>query len=182
MSRIGIKPISVPAGVEVTVADGNVVTVKGPKGTLTKSFNKDMIIKSENGTVTVARPSEDKFHKSLHGLTRTLIFNMVEGVTNGFSKTLEIVGVGYRAQKQGKNLVMNLGFSHQVIVPETDDIKIDVPQPNQIVVSGIDKQAVGQFACEIREKRPPEPYKGKGIKYTDEVIRRKEGKTGVKKK
>ena len=176
MSRIGIKPISVPAGVEVTVADGNVVTVKGPKGTLTKSFNKDMIIKSENGTVTVARPSEDKFHKSLHGLTRTLIFNMVEGVTNGFSKTLEIVGVGYRAQKQGKNLVMNLGFSHQVIVPETDDIKIDVPQPNQIVVSGIDKQAVGQFACEIREKRPPEPYKGKGIRYTGEYIIRKEGK------
>ena len=178
MSRIGVKPISVPAGVEVTVADGNVVTVKGPKGTLTKSFNKDMIIKSENGTVTVARPSEDKFHKSLHGLTRTLIFNMVEGVTNGFSKTLEIVGVGYRAQKQGKNLVMNLGFSHQVIVPETDDIKIDVPQPNQIVVSGIDKQAVGQFACEIREKRPPEPYKGKGIRYTGEYIIRKEGKAG----
>ena len=178
MSRIGIKPISVPAGVEVTVADGNVVTVKGPKGTLTKSFNKDMIIKSENGTVTVARPSEDKFHKSLHGLTRTLIFNMVEGVTNGFSKTLEIVGVGYRAQKQGKNLVMNLGFSHQVIVPETDDIKIDVPQPNQIVVSGIDKQAVGQFACEIREKRPPEPYKGKGIRYTGEYIIRTEGKAG----
>ena len=178
MSRIGIKPISVPAGVEVTVADGNVVTVKGPKGTLTKSFNKDMIIKSENGTVTVARPSEDKFHKSLHGLTRTLIFNMIEGVTNGFSKTLEIVGVGYRAQKQGKNLVMNLGFSHQVIVPETDDIKIDVPQPNQIVVSGIDKQAVGQFACEIREKRPPEPYKGKGIRYTGEYIIRKEGKAG----
>lgn len=178
MSRIGIKPISVPAGVEVTVADGNVVTVKGPKGTLTKSFNKDMIIKSENGTVTVARPSEDKFHKSLHGLTRTLIFNMVEGVTNGFSKTLEIVGVGYRAQKKGKNLVMNLGFSHQVIVPETDDIKIDVPQPNQIVVSGIDKQAVGQFACEIREKRPPEPYKGKGIRYTGEYIIRKEGKAG----
>ena len=115
MSRIGIKPISVPAGVEVSVADGNVVTVKGPKGTLTKSFNKDMIIKSENGTITVSRPTEDKFHKSLHGLTRTLIFNMVEGVTNGFSKTLEIVGVGYRAAKQGKNLVMNLGFSHQVL-------------------------------------------------------------------
>lgn len=178
MSRIGIKPISVPAGVEVTVADGNVVTVKGPKGTLTKSFNKDMIITVENGEVKVARPSEDKFHKSLHGLTRTLIHNMVEGVTNGFSKTLEIVGVGYRAQKQGNNLVMNLGYSHQVIVPETDGIKIDVPQPNQIVVSGIDKQAVGQFACEIREKRPPEPYKGKGIRYTGEYIIRKEGKAG----
>lgn len=182
MSRIGIKPISVPAGVEVSVADGNVVTVKGPKGTLTKSFNKDMIIKSENGTITVSRPTEDKFHKSLHGLTRTLIFNMVEGVTNGFSKTLEIVGVGYRAAKQGKNLVMNLGFSHQVIIPETDEIKIDVPQPNQIVVSGIDKQAVGQFACEIREKRPPEPYKGKGIRYTGEYVIRKEGKAGKGKK
>lgn len=178
MSRIGIKPISVPAGVEVSIADGNVVTVKGPKGTLTKSYNKDMIIKQENGEVTVERPSEDKFHKSLHGLTRTLIANMIEGVTNGYSKTLEIVGVGYRAAKQGNNLVMNLGFSHQVIVPETDGIKIDVPQPNQIIVSGIDKQAVGQFACEIREKRPPEPYKGKGIRYTGEYIIRKEGKAG----
>ena len=178
MSRIGIKPISVPAGVEVSIADGNVVTVKGPKGTLTKSYNKDMIIKFENGEVTVARPSEDKLHKSLHGLTRTLIANMIEGVTNGFSKTLEIVGVGYRAAKQGKDLVMNLGFSHQVIMPETDGITIDVPNPNQIIVSGIDKQAVGQFACEIREKRPPEPYKGKGIRYTGEYIIRKEGKAG----
>ncbi len=178
MSRIGLKPISVPAGVEVTIADGNVVTVKGPKGTLTKSYNKDMIIKFENGEVTVARPSEDKLHKSLHGLTRTLIANMIEGVTNGFSKTLEIVGVGYRAAKQGKDLVMNLGFSHQVIMPETDGITIDVPNPNQIIVSGIDKQAVGQFACEIREKRPPEPYKGKGIRYTGEYIIRKEGKAG----
>ena len=178
MSRIGLKPISVPAGVEVSIADGNVVTVKGPKGTLTKSYNKDMIIKFENGEVTVARPSEDKLHKSLHGLTRTLIANMIEGVTNGFSKTLEIVGVGYRAAKQGKDLVMNLGFSHQVIMPETDGITIDVPNPNQIIVSGIDKQAVGQFACEIREKRPPEPYKGKGIRYTGEYIIRKEGKAG----
>lgn len=178
MSRIGIKPISVPAGVEVSVADGNVVTVKGPKGTLTKSFNKDMIIKVEGTEVKVERPSEDKFHKSLHGLTRTLIANMVEGVTDGFSKSLEIVGVGYRAAKQGSNLVMNLGYSHQVIVPEIEGIKIDVPQPNQIIVSGIDKQAVGQFACEIREKRPPEPYKGKGIRYTGEYIIRKEGKAG----
>ena len=178
MSRIGIKPISVPAGVEVSVAEGDVVTVKGPKGTLTKSFNKDMIIKAEGTEVTVERPSEDKFHKSLHGLTRTLIANMVEGVTNGFSKSLEIVGVGYRAAKQGNNLVMNLGFSHQVIVPEIDGIKIDVPQPNQIVVSGIDKQVVGQYASEIREKRPPEPYKGKGIRYTGEYIIRKEGKAG----
>ena len=178
MSRIGLKPISVPAGVEVSVADGNVVTVKGPKGTLTKSFNKDMIIKVEGTEVKVERPSEDKFHKSLHGLTRTLIANMVEGVTDGFSKSLEIVGVGYRAAKQGSNLVMNLGYSHQVIVPEIEGIKIDVPQPNQIIVSGIDKQAVGQFACEIREKRPPEPYKGKGIRYTGEYIIRKEGKAG----
>lgn len=178
MSRIGIKPISVPAGVEVSIADGNVVTVKGPKGTLTKSYNKDMIIKFENGVVTVERPSEDKFYKSLHGLTRTLIANMIEGVTNGFSKSLEIVGVGYRATKQGKDLVMNLGFSHQVVMPETDGITIDVPNPNQIIVSGIDKQAVGQFACEIREKRPPEPYKGKGIRYTGEYIIRKEGKAG----
>ena len=174
MSRIGIKPISVPAGVEVTVADGNVVTVKGPKGSLTKEFHKDMIIKCADGVITVERPSEDKLHKSLHGLTRTLVHNMVEGVTEGFAKKLEIVGVGYRAQKQGKNLVMNLGFSHQVIVPETDTIKIDVPDANHIVISGCDKQEVGQFACEIREKRPPEPYKGKGIRYEGEyVIRRK---------
>ena len=178
MSRIGIKPISVPAGVEVKVADGNVVTVKGPKGTLTKTFHKDMIIKNEAGSVTVERPSEDKLHKSLHGLTRTLIANMVEGVSNGFSKKLEIVGVGYRAQKQGKNLVMNLGYSHQVIFAETDTIKLEVPDPNHVVVSGCDKQEVGQFACEIREKRPPEPYKGKGIRYEGEYIIRKEGKAG----
>lgn len=178
MSRIGNKPISVPAGVEVSIAEGNVVTVKGPKGELTKSFNKDMIIKSEAGEVKVERPSEDKTHKSLHGLTRTLIANMIEGVTNGFSKSLEIIGVGYRAAKQGKDLVMNLGYSNQVIVSEIDGIKIDVPQPNQIVVSGIDKQVVGQFACEIREKRPPEPYKGKGIRYVGEYVIHKEGKAG----
>ncbi|MBR1863026.1 MAG: 50S ribosomal protein L6 [Ruminococcus sp.] len=178
MSRIGIKPISVPAGVEVTIADGNVVTAKGPKGTLTKTMHKDMIIKAEGGVVTVERPSEDKLHKSLHGLTRTLVSNMVEGVANGFSKKLEIVGVGYRAQKQGKNLVMNLGFSHQVIFSETDTIKLEVPDPNHIVVTGCDKQEVGQFACEIREKRPPEPYKGKGIRYEGEYVIRKEGKAG----
>lgn len=178
MSRIGNKPISVPAGVEVTVADGNVVTVKGPKGTLTKQLHKDMIITVEGAEVKVARPSEDKAHKSLHGLTRTLIHNMVEGVTNGFSKTLEIDGVGYRAAKQGKDLVMNLGFSHQVIMSETDDITIDVPAPNKIVINGISKQAVGQFASEVREKRPPEPYKGKGIHYEGERIIRKEGKAG----
>jgi large subunit ribosomal protein L6 len=182
MSRIGIKPITVPAGVDVTIADGNVVTVKGPKGTLTKSFNKDMIIKLADGVLTVERPSEDKTHKSLHGLTRTLISNMVTGVTEGYSKTLEIVGVGYRAQKQGKNVNLNLGFSHPVVISETDSIKLDVPQPNTIVVSGIDKQEVGQFACEIREKRPPEPYKGKGIRYAGEYIIRKEGKAGKAKK
>ena len=178
MSRIGLKPISVPAGVTVTIADGNVVTVKGPKGTLERAFNKDMIIKQEGTEITVARPSEDKVHKSLHGLTRTLINNMIEGVTNGFEKKLEVVGVGYRAQKQGKNLVLNIGYSHQVIIPETDTIKIDVPDANHIVVSGADKQEVGQFACEIREKRPPEPYKGKGIRYEGEYVIHKEGKAG----
>ena len=180
MSRIGRKPIAVPAGVDVKI-DGHVVTVKGPKGTLTKSFHKDMIIKLEGNEIIVERPTEDKLHKSLHGLTRTLVSNMVEGVTHGFSKSLDIDGIGYRAQKQGKNLVMNLGYSHQVIVPEIDGITIDVPSANKVVISGPDKQKVGQFAAEVREKRPPEPYKGKGIKYVDEVIRRKVGKTGAKK-
>ncbi|MCC8192031.1 MAG: 50S ribosomal protein L6 [Ruminococcus sp.] len=178
MSRIGNKPISVPAGVDVNIAEGNVVTVKGPKGTLTKEMHKDMIITCEGSEIKVARPSEDKLHKSLHGLTRSLINNMVEGVTNGFSKTLEIEGVEYRAAKQGKNLVMNLGFSHQVIMSEIDGITIDVPAPNKIVVNGIDKQMVGQYASEVREKRPPEPYKGKGIRYEGERIIRKEGKAG----
>ena len=178
MSRIGIKPISVPAGVDVKIADGHVISVKGPKGTLEKTFHKDMIIKMENNEIVVSRPSEDKMHKSLHGLTRTLIANMIEGVTNGYSKTLIIEGIGYRAAKQGKDLVMNLGFSHQVVVPETETIKIEVPNANTVVVSGVDKQEVGQFACEIREKRPPEPYKGKGIRYDGEHIIRKEGKAG----
>ncbi|MGN0660461.1 MAG: 50S ribosomal protein L6 [Oscillospiraceae bacterium] len=177
MSRIGNKSIVVPAGVEVTV-NGNLVTVKGPKGTLTQEFNKRMSIAYENGEITVKRPSDDKLDKSLHGLTRTLINNMVTGVTTGFSKELEINGVGYRAAKQGKELVMNLGYSHQVIVPEIDGITIDVPNPNKVVINGIDKQKVGQFACEVRAKRPPEPYKGKGIKYVDEVIIRKDGKAG----
>ena len=181
MSRIGRKPIAVPAGVDVKI-DGHVVTVKGPKGTLTKSFDKDMIIKLEGNEIIVERPTEDKLHKSLHGLTRTLVSNMVEGVTHGFSKSLDIDGIGYRAQKQGKNLVMNLGYSHQVIVPEIDGITIDVPAATKIIVNGIDKQAVGQFAAEIREKRPPEPYKGKGIHYTGEHIIRKEGKAGKGKK
>jgi large subunit ribosomal protein L6 len=177
MSRIGRLPIQIPTGVDVAI-NGNVVTVKGPNGTLTKEFHKDMIIKSEDGVITVTRPSEDKMHKSLHGLTRTLVSNMVDGVTKGFSKELEINGVGYRAAKQGNKVVMNLGFSHQVEVSEVPGIKIDVLTPNKLKISGPDKQQVGQFAAEMREKRPPEPYKGKGIKYVDEVIRRKEGKAG----
>ncbi len=182
MSRIGRKPIAVPAGVEVTVAEGNVVTVKGPKATLTQTMHGDMIIKVEAGEVIVERPSEDKMHKSLHGLTRTLVANMVTGVTTGFSKELEINGVGYRAQMQGQKLVMNLGYSHQVEMEPIPGLTIEVPNPNKIVVSGADKQAVGQLAAKIREKRPPEPYKGKGIKYVDERIIRKEGKVGKAKK
>lgn len=181
MSRIGRMPITVPAGVEVK-NDNNLITVKGPKGELTKQFSNELSIKVAEGTITVTRPSDDKKHRSLHGLTRTLIANMVEGVTNGYSKTLEIEGVGYRAAKQGTKVNLSLGFSHPVIIEETDAIKLDVPQPNKIVVSGIDKQAVGQFAAEIREKRPPEPYKGKGIRYAGERIIRKEGKSGKGKK
>ena len=180
MSRIGRKPIEIPAGVEVKI-DGNTVTVKGPKGTLTQSFNSRMNVAVEGNEVVVTRPSEENLDKSLHGLTRTLIANMVHGVVTPFTKELEVNGVGYRAAKQGKDLVMNLGYSHQVIVPEIEGITIDVPAPNKIVINGCDKQAVGQFAAEVREKRPPEPYKGKGIKYADETIRRKVGKTGAKK-
>ncbi|MEG0509442.1 MAG: 50S ribosomal protein L6 [Eubacterium sp.] len=179
MSRIGRKPIDIPAGVEVKI-DGTNVAVKGPKGTLERECHKDMIITVDNGQVIVTRPSESKPHKSLHGLTRTLVNNMVVGVTDGFKKELEINGVGYRAAKQGKDLVMNLGYSHQVIVSEIDGITIEVPTPNKLIISGTDKQLVGQFAANIREKRPPEPYKGKGIKYVDEVIIRKEGKAGKK--
>lgn len=180
MSRIGRKPIVLPKEVTLTVGEGNLVTVKGPKGQLVFPFHKDMLIENENGTVEVKRPTEEKKHKALHGLTRTLLSNMVEGVTKGFTKELEINGVGYRAAKQGKQVTMNLGYSHQVIISENDDIKLEVPAPNKIIVSGIDKQKVGQFAAEVRGKRPPEPYKGKGIKYATEVIRRKEGKTGGK--
>ena len=181
MSRIGRMPITVPAGVTVTVAEGNVVTVKGPKGELTRALSAEMNINQEGNVITVTRPSDEKAHRSLHGLTRTLLNNMVIGVVDGYKKELDVNGVGYRVAKEGKNLVMNLGYSHQVIVPEIDGITIDVPSPNKIIVSGCDKQVVGQFAAEIREKRPPEPYKGKGIKYVDEVIRRKVGKTGGKK-
>lgn len=177
MSRIGRKTIDVPSNVELTL-DGHTLTVKGPKGTLTSKLHPDMIIEQEGNTITVKRPSENKMHKSLHGLTRTLVNNMVQGVTNGFKKELEINGVGYRAAKQGTDLVMNLGYSHQVIMPEPDGITVEVPAPNKIIVNGIDKQKVGQFAAVIREKRPPEPYKGKGICYAGEYIRRKEGKAG----
>ncbi len=179
MSRIGRKPITVPAGVEVKI-DGTVVTVKGPKGTLTQTFHPNMKIELTGAELTVTRPDDEKQNRSLHGLTRTLLANMVEGVTNGFKKELEINGVGYRVQKQGKQVIMNLGYSHQVIVEEVEGITLDVPDPNHIVVNGADKQLVGQIASEIREKRPPEPYKGKGIKYATEVIRRKEGKAGGK--
>ena len=179
MSRIGRKPIAIPAGVEVKVADG-VVTVKGPKGTLTQKYNTAMAVEVAGNEVLVTRPNDEKENRSLHGLTRTLINNMVIGVTEGFKKELEVNGVGYRVQKQGSNLVMNLGYSHQVIVSEIPGITIEAPGPNQIIISGMDKQLVGQFAAEVREKRPPEPYKGKGIKYTTEHIRRKEGKAGGK--
>ena len=181
MSRIGRKPVVIPAEVTVTVADGNVVTVKGPKGTLTHTFHPDMILKVDGNVLTVERPDEEHLHKSLHGLTRTLISNMIEGVEKGYSKELEVNGVGYRAEKKGTQLVMRLGFSHEVIVDEIPGITVDVPAPNKIIIHGIDKQAVGQFAAEVRAKRPPEPYKGKGIKYSTEVIRRKVGKTGAKK-
>lgn len=181
MSRIGRMPITIPAGVEVTIGEGNVVTVKGPKGELTQKLHPDMIIEQEGNEILVKRPDDEAQHKALHGLTRTLIHNMVEGVEKNFSKSLDVNGVGYRVEKKGSDLVMNLGFSHQVIVSEVPGITIDVPNPNQIVISGPDKQKVGQFAAEVREKRPPEPYKGKGIKYSDEVIRRKVGKTGAKK-
>lgn len=182
MSRIGKMPIAVPAGVDVKIEANNLVTVKGPKGTITQQLAAAMKIENEGGTITVTRPNDLKQNRSLHGLTRTLLNNMIEGVTNGFSKTLEIEGVGYRVAKQGKELVMNLGFSHQVKMSETDDIKIEVPAPNKIIISGIDKQKVGQFAAEVREKRPPEPYKGKGIRYAGERIIRKEGKAGKGKK
>ena len=181
MSRIGRMPITGPAGVEVK-NDNNIVTVKGPKGELTKQFSNELGIEVADGVINVTRPSDDKAHRSLHGLTRTLIANMVEGVTNGYSKTLEIEGVGYRAAKSGNKVTLNLGYSHPVVIEETDAIKLDVPQPNKVVVSGIDKQAVGQFAAEVREKRPPEPYKGKGIRYAGEHIIRKEGKAGKGKK
>ena len=181
MSRIGRMPITVPAGVEVAFGANNEVTVKGPKGELVKKLHPAMILEREENVITVKRPDDEAEHRALHGLTRTLLFNMIEGVEKGYSKTLEVNGVGYRVEKKGSDLVMNLGFSHPVIMSEIPGITIDVPNANQIIISGPDKQMVGQFAAEVREKRPPEPYKGKGIKYSDEVIRRKVGKTGAKK-
>ena len=181
MSRIGRAPIAVPAGVEIKIEDNNVVTVKGPKGSLTQQFHPNMTIKQEGAELHVTRPNDLKENRSLHGLTRTLIHNMVVGVTEGFKKTLDVNGVGYRVTMEGGKLVMNLGYSHQVIMEAPAGITVETPSANQIVISGFDKQLVGQFAAEVREKRPPEPYKGKGIKYSDEVIRRKVGKTGVKK-
>ena len=181
MSRIGKLPITVPAGVDVKIGSDNEVTVKGPKGTLQRTLHKDMKITLDGGVITVERPSEEKTHKALHGLTRTLINNMVIGVTQGFTKELEINGVGYRAQMQGKTLVLNLGYSHPVEYTAVEGVTIEVPAPNKIIVKGANKEVVGETAAKIREYRMPEPYKGKGIKYADEVIRRKEGKTGAKK-
>ena len=178
MSRIGRAPIAVPAGVTVTIADGNLVTVKGPMGELTQSFNAALTIALEGANLTVTRPNDEKENRALHGLTRTLLANMVEGVTKGFSKKLEIVGVGYRVEKQGAKLVLGLGYSHPVVFEEANGIKFETPDSTTIIVKGIDKQAVGQMAAVIRSKRPPEPYLGKGIKYTGEKIRRKAGKTG----
>ncbi|MBR3674434.1 MAG: 50S ribosomal protein L6 [Clostridia bacterium] len=179
MSRIGNKPITIPAGVEVTL-DGNVITVKGPKGTLTKELHKNMEV-SVNGTeITVKRPDDEAFNRSLHGLTRTLINNMIEGVEKQFSRTLEVNGVGYRAQLKGKKLVMNLGYSHPVEMDAPEGITFEVPNPNTIIIKGVDKEVVGQTAAVVRTKRPPEVYRGKGIKYAEEHIRRKEGKAGKK--
>ena len=180
MSRIGRAPIAIPAGVEVKVEDNNVITVKGPKGQLTRQVSQAMTVAVEGAEIKVSRPNDEKENRALHGLTRSLIANMVTGVTDGFKKELEVNGVGYRAAKEGNKLVLNIGYSHQVIVEEIEGITIDVPSANKVTISGIDKQLVGQFAADVRMKRPPEPYKGKGIKYADEVIRRKEGKTGAK--
>ena len=181
MSRIGRMPIAIPAGVTVTV-NGSEASVKGPKVELKRTVHPNMTVTVEGNEILVTRPNDEKQNRALHGLTRSLIHNMVVGVTDGFKKELEVNGVGYRVQKTGKDLVMNLGYSHQVVVSEVDGITIECPSANKIIISGPDKQQVGQFAAEIREKRPPEPYKGKGIKYADEHIRRKEGKTGSKKK
>jgi len=179
MSRIGKLPIAIPAGVDIKL-EGATISVKGPKGALTRSLHKDMAIRIEDGQVVVSRPSDQKEHRALHGLTRVLVHNMVEGVTKGYQKSLDLVGVGYRAAKQGNKLVLTVGYSHPVEFETEKDMEIEVPSPNRIIVKGIDKEKVGMLAANIRAVREPEPYKGKGIKYTDEVIRRKAGKTGAK--
>lgn len=181
MSRIGRTPITVPAGVEIKIEENNHVTVKGPKGTLERSLAPSMNIELKDGVLTVSRPDDSKENRSMHGLTRTLLSNMVEGVTTGYKKELTVQGVGYKVAKDGSKLTMNIGYSHQVVVEDNADITIEVPSANTIVINGIDKQKVGQFAADVRKKRPPEPYKGKGIRYANEVVRHKEGKTGAKK-
>ena len=177
MSRIGKKPIEIPAGVDVQI-DGTLITVKGPKGTLSRNVHPNMIIEKDGNTITVSRPNDDKMNRSLHGLTRTLINNMVVGTNESYKKELEVNGVGYRCEVKGNVLTLKIGYSHDVVMTAPEGVTVEVPNPNKIVVSGPDKQVVGQFAANIREKRPPEPYKGKGIKYVDEYIRRKEGKAG----
>jgi len=177
MSRIGKLPIAIPAGVDVTI-DGSTVTVKGPKGTLSRQFHPNIAIEKNENTLSVTRPDDQQQNRALHGLSRSLLANMVTGVNDGFKKELEVNGVGYRAMKEGNRLVMNLGYSHQVFMEAPEGVTVEVPAPSKIVILGSDKQKVGQFAAEVREKRPPEPYKGKGIKYAAEVIRRKEGKSG----
>ena len=177
MSRIGKKPIEIPAGVDVQI-DGTLITVKGPKGTLSRNVHPNMIVEKDGNTITVSRPNDDKMNRSLHGLTRTLINNMVVGTNESFKKELEVNGVGYRCEVKGNVLTLKIGYSHDVVMTAPEGVTIEVPNPNKVVVSGPDKQVVGQFAANIREKRPPEPYKGKGIKYVDEYIRRKEGKAG----
>ncbi|MEN1762149.1 50S ribosomal protein L6 [Anoxynatronum sibiricum] len=178
MSRIGKKPIDLPQGVEIKIDEKNLVTVKGPMGTLSQQISKEISVEVADGVVTITRPSDLKKHKSLHGLSRSLVANMVEGVTKGFEKKLEIVGVGYRANKQGSQVVLSLGYSHPVELTEPEGITLDVPSQTEIIVKGIDKQLVGNYAAKIRAYRKPEPYKGKGVRYAGEIIRRKEGKTG----
>ena len=178
MSRIGLKPIEIPAGVTVTVSDDNTVTVKGPKGEISEKLDRAMEVSIEDGTLTVKRPTEQKRHKALHGLSRTLIANMIEGVTEGYEKQLAIIGTGYRAAKSGKKLTLNLGYSHPIEMEDPAGIEVEVPGPNQLIVRGIDKQQVGNYAAVLRDLRRPEPYKGKGVRYKDEQVRRKVGKTG----